>query len=81
MIKNILEDRQYSDEKVSHRLVQGFGRCNRNPDDLAIYFMLDSRLASDIIGDEKIYEHFPRRMKAELDFGQEFSRLVDFPRR
>lgn len=75
LIKNILEDRQYSDEKVSHRLVQGFGRCNRNPDDVAIYFMLDSRLASDIIGDEKIYEHFPRMMKAELDFGQEFAQI------
>ena len=75
LIKNILEDRQYSDEKVSHRLVQGFGRCNRNPDDRAIYFMLDSRLASDIIGDERIYQHFPRMMKAELDFGQEFAQI------
>jgi len=78
LIKNILEDAQYSDEKVSHRLVQGFGRCNRNPDDQAIYFMLDSRLASDILGDERIYQHFPRRMKAELDFGQEFSETGGF---
>lgn len=80
LIKNILEDAQYSDEKVSHRLVQGFGRCNRNPDDQAIYFMLDSRLASDMLGDEKIYQHFPRRMKAELDFGQEFSQTGGFPK-
>jgi tetratricopeptide (TPR) repeat protein len=75
LTKNILEDDQYSDEKVSHRLVQGFGRCNRNPNDRAIYFMLDSRLASDILGDERIYQHFPRRMKAELDFGQEFAEV------
>lgn len=75
LIKNILEDAQFSDEKVSHRVVQGFGRCNRNPDDRAIYFMLDSRLASDILGEEKIYQHFPRRMKAELDFGQEFAEI------
>jgi hypothetical protein len=78
LIKNILEDAQYSDEKVSHRLVQGFGRCNRNPNDQAIYFMLDSRLASDILGEERIYQHFPRRMKAELDFGQEFAEIGGF---
>lgn len=38
--------------------------------------MLDSRLASDILGEERIYQHFPRRMKAELDFGQEFAEFV-----
>jgi hypothetical protein len=75
LIKNILEDNQYSDEKLSHRLVQSFGRCNRQPDDRAIYFMLDSRLASDILGDEEVYQHFPRRMKAELDYGQEFAEI------
>jgi hypothetical protein len=78
LIKNILEDAQFSDEKVSHRLVQGFGRCNRNPDDRAIYFILDSRLASDILGEERIYQHFPKRMKAELDFGQEFAEIGGF---
>lgn len=72
LVKNTLEDSEYTNEKVSHRLVQAFGRCNRNPKDHAIYFMLDSRLSSDIRGEEKIFQHFPNRMKAELDFGQEF---------
>jgi len=72
LVKNTLEDSEYTNEKVSHRLVQAFGRCNRNPEDYAIYFMLDSRLSSDIRGEEKIFSHFPNRMKAELDFGQEF---------
>jgi hypothetical protein len=72
LVKNILEDTDYANEKVSHRLVQAFGRCNRNPQDYAIYFMLDSRMASDIRGEEKIFKHFPSRMKAELDFGQGF---------
>jgi len=75
LVKNILEDHQYSDEKVSHRLVQSFGRCNRNPGDCAIYYMLDNRLAYDIIGDEEVYQHFPRRMKAELDIGQEYAEV------
>jgi tetratricopeptide (TPR) repeat protein len=75
LVKNILEDIQYSDEKVSHRLVQAFGRCNRNPEDRAIYFMFDSKLAADISGNERIYQHFPKRMKAELDVGQEFADL------
>jgi len=75
LIRTILEDGQYSDEKVSHRLVQGFGRCNRSPDDCAIYFVLDGRLANDMLGEERIYQHFPKRMKAELDFGQEFAEV------
>jgi len=75
LTKNILEDQQYTDEKVSHRLVQAVGRCNRSPSDSAVYFMLDSRLASDILGDEKIFQHFPSLMKAELDLGQEFTEI------
>lgn len=73
LIKNILEDMDYTNEKVSHRMVQAFGRCNRSPVDCAIYFVLDSTLASDILGEEKIFEHFPCRMKAEIDYGQEFT--------
>ncbi len=80
LVKNILEDIEYSDEKVSHRLVQAFGRCNRNPDDQAIYFMLDNKLAADISGNERIYKHFPKRMKAELDVGQEFADLGGLPK-
>ena len=75
LTKNILEDQQYTDEKVSHRLVQAVGRCNRNPNDSAVYFILDSRLASDILGDENVFQHFPSLMKAELDFGQEFTEI------
>lgn len=73
LTRDILEDQKYTDEKVSHRLVQGFGRCNRNPGDAAIYFMLDSELAIDMMGNERIYRHFPKQMKAELDYGEEFT--------
>lgn len=73
LIKNILEDMDYTNEKVSHRMVQAFGRCNRSLRDYAIYFVLDSSLASDILGEEKIFKHFPYRMKAEIDYGQEFT--------
>ena len=71
--REVLEDFDYVNEKVGHRLVQAAGRCNRSPTDYAIYFVLDSRLASDILGDEKLFTYFPMRMKAELDYGQEFA--------
>lgn len=73
LTKDILEDADYTNEKVSHRMVQAFGRCNRSPTDYAIYFMLDSTLASDILGEEKVFRHFPSHMKAEIDYGQEFT--------
>ena len=71
--RNILEDVDYVNEKVGHRLVQACGRCNRSPRDYAVYFVLDSRLASDILGDEEYFRYFPPRMKAELDYGSEFA--------
>jgi len=73
LVANLLEDKNYVNEKVSHRLVQAFGRCNRNPEDCAVYFVLDSRLASDNVTDADICRFFPRRMKAELDYGQDYA--------
>lgn len=71
--KQVLEDYDYVNEKVGHRLVQACGRCNRSPKDYAIYFILDSRLASDILGNEDLFRYFPARMKAEMDYGQEYA--------
>ena len=71
--RNVLEDDSYVNEKVGHRLVQAFGRCNRNKDDYAVYFMLDSRLASDNQADAEICGYFPTKMRAELDYGQDYA--------
>ena len=73
LVAHLIEDKNYVNEKVSHRLVQAFGRCNRNPDDSAVYFVLDSRLASDNFANAEICRFFPRRMKAELDYGQDYA--------
>lgn len=80
VMAHMLEDKDYENEKVSHRLVQAFGRCNRSPDDYAVYFVLDSRLANDNTGDADICRFFPRRMKAELDFGQDYAEIGDWLR-
>jgi hypothetical protein len=71
--RNLLGDTAYINEKVGHRLVQAFGRCNRNPNDYAVYFMLDSRLANDNQADAEICGFFPSRMRAELDYGQDYA--------
>jgi Rad3-related DNA helicase len=80
VMAHMLEDKDYENERVSHRLVQAFGRCNRSPDDSAVYFVLDSRLASDNAADAEICRFFPRRMKAELDYGQDYAEIGDWLR-
>jgi hypothetical protein len=71
--RNQLEESDYIDEKVRHRLVQAFGRCNRNSNDFAVYFVLDSRLANDNQAQGTICALFPKRMRAELDYGQDYA--------
>jgi hypothetical protein len=80
VMAHLLEDKDYKNERVSHRLVQAFGRCNRSPDDCAIYFVLDSRLANDNAADAEVCRFFPRRMKAELDYGQDYAEIGDWVR-
>jgi Holliday junction resolvase-like predicted endonuclease len=80
VMTHLLEDKDYANERVSHRLVQAFGRCNRSPDDCAIYFVLDSRLANDNAADAEVCRFFPRRMKAELDYGQDYAEIGDWAR-
>lgn len=70
---NIMEDSMYVIERTSNRLLQAFGRCNRSPNDYAIYFVLDGRLADDALGDERFISYFPTRMKGEFDYGAEFT--------
>jgi len=72
LAQQVLEDDRYANERVGNRLVQGFGRCNRGPEDRAVYFSLDGRLAADIMGPEDIFRYFPHRLRAESDYGQEF---------
>jgi hypothetical protein len=73
LLREVVEDGEFVNEKVSHRLVQCCGRCNRSSSDKAAYFVLDGRLGSDIFGDSKIFNHFPDRMRAETDYGQEYA--------
>src|SRR6266567_1378247 len=75
LIKNVLNETDYVNEKVSHRLVQAFGRCNRSPQDYAAYFVLDNRLANDNQANAEICGFFPRRMRAELDYGQDYAEI------
>jgi hypothetical protein len=66
--KNVLEDRSTIFRKVSQRLVQAFGRCNRNPEDYAVYLVLDTRLGREV-NSQKLFPNFPLYMRIETEAG------------
>ncbi len=72
VFEQIIGDEEYVRHKKANRLAQALGRCNRGPDDYAAYFILDGRMASDIMGEAVFFRFLPRGLQAELDYGQEF---------
>ena len=68
-VKNKLMDKDAINNKVSQRLVQAFGRCNRQKEDYAAYFVLDTRFSADVAGDKDLFPNFPFYMRAETEAG------------
>jgi Rad3-related DNA helicase len=64
----------FSYQKVAHRLVQAFGRCNRSSTDRAVYFVLDGRLEAEIDGEERLLPYFPRELLAQTELGYDLAR-------
>lgn len=67
--KNILKDEEFVNEKVAHRLIQAFGRCNRGHDDLAIYFVLDDRFPA-MMRQPSFFDRFSPELKAQATIGR-----------
>jgi hypothetical protein len=63
----------FSYQKVAHRLVQAFGRCNRSSTDRAVYFVLDGRLEAEIDGEERLLPYFPRELLAQTELGYDLA--------
>jgi len=71
--QNHLHAMEFTYQKVAHRLVQAFGRCNRSLEDRAIYFVLDGRLEAEIDGEERLLPYFPRELLAQTELGYDLS--------
>jgi hypothetical protein len=61
------------DDRILTRLVQGFGRCTRSPNDYAAVIILGENLNSYLFKKER-REFFHPEIQAELEFGLEQSR-------
>ena len=66
------------DDRILTRLVQGFGRCTRSPNDYAAVIILGENLNNYLFKKER-REFFHPEIQAELEFGLEQSkhRLLD----
>jgi hypothetical protein len=65
----VLDNTYYVEQRIAHRLIQSFGRCNRLTTDEAAYYILDSRILSRIVGEEQYIRYFPPNVYAELMSG------------
>jgi len=63
------------DDRILTRLVQGFGRCTRSPNDYAAVIVLGESLNSYLFKKER-REFFHPEIQAELEFGMEQSKLA-----
>jgi hypothetical protein len=74
---------QLLDDRILTRLVQGFGRCTRSPNDYAAVVILGETLNSYLFKRER-REFFHPEIQAELEFGIEQSKeasvsdLIDY---
>jgi hypothetical protein len=66
---------QLLDDRILTRLVQGFGRCTRSPNDYAAVVILGETLNSYLFRKER-REFFHPEIQAELEFGIEQSKEV-----
>ncbi len=70
---NIINKSDYVNELISRRLTQAFGRCNRDINDLAIYFVLDPKLSRDI-RKPSFSNYFPKLIFKEINLGYDLNK-------
>ncbi len=69
---NLIENKEYIFELIARRLTQAFGRCNRDIDDIAIYFVLDQRLSRDMCKPTYL-KYFSKLSFSEINLGCELN--------
>ena len=71
-----LRDSGFMRRRLNQRIVQGLGRCTRNDDDFAVYFLADQRFATHF-SRESNREGIPQHIIAEIDLGQDLAEAED----
>lgn len=64
-------------KKISRRIVQALGRCNRSENDIAAYFVLDNELYEDFTGEKKYFNNFPILLLAETNLGLNYTKTLE----
>jgi tetratricopeptide (TPR) repeat protein len=71
-----LRDAGFMLRRRNQRIIQSLGRCNRAPDDFAIYILADPRFAVHL-GRESQRVGLPRNVVAEIDAAEDATELPD----
>ncbi len=64
-----LRDASFMRRRLNQRIAQAFGRCNRSPEDYAVYILADKRFAA-YLGKESNRQSLTRHMMAEIDLAE-----------
>ncbi|NQW18413.1 MAG: DEAD/DEAH box helicase family protein [Chloroflexi bacterium] len=69
-----LRDSGFMKSRLNQRIVQALGRCNRSPDDFAVYLLADKRFATHF-GRESNRAGLTRNIISEIDMAQDWAEL------
>lgn len=67
-----LRDAGFMRRRLNQRIVQALGRCNRSPEDFALYVLADDRFATHF-GRESNRQGIPTNVIAEIDLAQDMA--------
>ena len=69
---DLIKNNEYIFELIARRLTQAFGRCNRDIDDISIYFVLDQRFSRDMYKPTYL-KYFSKLIFSEINLGCELN--------
>lgn len=69
-----LRDASFMQTRLNQRIIQALGRCNRAPEDFAIYILADRRFATHF-GRESNRFGIPQNIVAEIDMAEDMSEI------
>ncbi|HUU16455.1 MAG TPA: DEAD/DEAH box helicase family protein [Sedimentisphaerales bacterium] len=67
-----LRDAGFMKRRLNQRIVQALGRCNRGPDDYAVYVLTDRRFATHF-GRDSNRQGLPRNIMAQIDMAEDMA--------
>jgi hypothetical protein len=67
-----LRDAGFMKRRLNQRIIQALGRCNRGPDDYAVYVLADRRFATHF-GRDSNRQGLPRNIMAQIDMAEDMA--------